>query len=109
MYIDDCVHGIDQIMHCENLIATPINLGSSELISVNDLVTMLEEIAGVELTRNYKLDAPRGVAGRNSDNTMIQQVLGWEPNIPLRQGMQKTYTWIKQQYQNRKAGKKTVS
>jgi len=109
MYIDDCVDGIDQIMHCENLIATPINLGSSELISINDLVTMLEDIASVELTRNYKLDAPRGVAGRNSDNTMIKQVLGWEPNIPLRQGMGKTYTWIKQQYLDRKAGKKTVS
>ncbi len=109
MYIDDCVNGIDQIMHCDDLIATPINLGSSELISINDLVTMLEDIAGVELTRNYKLDAPRGVAGRNSDNTFIKQVLDWEPHIPLRKGMQETYTWIELQYQDRKAGKKTVS
>lgn len=109
MYIDDCINGIDQIMHCDDLIATPINLGSSELISINELVTMLEEIAEIKLTRNYKLDAPRGVAGRNSDNTMIKQVLGWEPNIPLRKGMQETYAWIAQQYKDRKAGKRTIS
>jgi nucleoside-diphosphate-sugar epimerase len=109
MYIDDCLIGIDQIMHCEDLIATPINLGSSDLISINDLVSMIEEIAGVELERHYKLDAPRGVAGRNSDNTMIKDILGWEPNIPLREGMKETYAWIAQQYQDRKAGKKTVS
>ena len=109
MYIADCLNGIDQIMHCEELIATPINLGSSELISINDLVNMIEQIAGVELERSYKLDAPRGVAGRNSDNTMIKQILGWEPNIPLREGMQETYSWIEQQYQDRKAGKRTVS
>jgi nucleoside-diphosphate-sugar epimerase len=109
MYIDDCLNGIDQIMHCDDLIATPINLGSSELISINDLVSMIEEIAGVELERHYKLDAPRGVAGRNSDNTMIKEILDWEPNIPLREGMQETYAWISQQYQDRKAGKRTVS
>jgi len=109
MYIDDCINGIDQIMHCQELIATPINLGSSELVSIDDLVSMIEEIAGIELEHKYKLDAPRGVAGRNSDNTMIKRVLGWEPNIPLREGMQATYTWIEQQYQDRKAGKPTVS
>jgi nucleoside-diphosphate-sugar epimerase len=109
MYIADCIKGIDQIMHCDDLIATPINLGSSELISIEDLVTMIEEIAGVELERKYKLDAPRGVAGRNSDNTMIKQFLDWEPNIPLREGMEETYTWIEGQYQDRKAGKRTIS
>ncbi len=109
MYIADCIKGIDQIMHCDDLIATPINLGSSELISIDDLVTMIEVIAGVDLERNYKLDAPRGVAGRNSDNTMIKQFLDWEPNIPLREGMEETYTWIEGQYQNRKAGKRTIS
>jgi nucleoside-diphosphate-sugar epimerase len=109
MYIADCLNGIDQIMHCEELIATPINLGSSELISIDDLVSMIGEIAGIELERSYKLDAPRGVAGRNSDNTMIKQILGWAPNIPLREGMQDTYTWIEQQYQDRKAGKPIVS
>ena len=109
MYIDDCLTGIDQIMHSDDLIATPINLGSSELISINDLVSMIEEIAGVKLERHYKLDAPRGVAGRNSDNTMIKEILDWEPNIPLREGMQETYAWISQQYWDRKAGKRTVS
>ena len=107
MYIDDCTRGIDMITHCDSLIATPINLGTSELISVDDLVSMIEEIAGVKLTRSYKLDAPRGVAGRNSDNTFIQEVLNWEPNTPLRAGMEKTYAWIKQQFEDRKAGKFT--
>jgi nucleoside-diphosphate-sugar epimerase len=107
MYIDDCVQGIDRIAHCEKLVATPINLGSSELVSVDNLVTMIEEIAGVMLERKYQLDAPRGVAGRNSDNTMIKEFLGWEPNIPLRQGMEQTYRWIDSQYHDRKAGKPT--
>jgi GDP-D-mannose 3',5'-epimerase len=70
---------------------------------------MIEGIAGVELVRSYKLDAPRGVAGRNSDNTMIKQILDWEPNIPLRRGMEEMYTWIEHQYQDRKAGKRTIS
>jgi nucleoside-diphosphate-sugar epimerase len=107
MYIDDVIKGIDMIMHCDDLIATPINLGSSELISINDLVSMIEGIAGVNLIRHYNLDAPRGVAGRNSDNTFIQKVLGWEPDIPIRVGIEKTYAWIKQQYMDRKAGKPT--
>lgn len=108
MYISDCVFGIDQITHCEKLIATPINLGSNELISVNDLVSMAEEIGGVKLQRHYDLTAPRGVAGRNSDNTFIQQVLGWEPKTPFRDGLAKTYTWIESQYYDRKAGKRTI-
>ena len=95
------------IMHCDELIATPINLGSSELVSINDLVSEIEDIAGVKLEHHYDLDAPRGVAGRNSDNTFIQQVLGWEPDTPLREGMEKTYAWISQQYADRKAGKPT--
>jgi GDP-D-mannose 3', 5'-epimerase len=107
MYIDDCTLGIDYIMHCDDLIATPINLGSSELVSINELVDMIEEIAGVKLEREYILDAPRGVAGRNSDNTFIQQVLGWEPDTPLRQGMARTFAWIAEQYLDRKAGKPT--
>ena len=74
-------------MHCQDLIATPINLGSSELVSINTLVSMAEEIGGVKLKREYQLDAPQGVAGRNSDNTMIQQILGWEPQTPLREGL----------------------
>jgi GDP-D-mannose 3',5'-epimerase len=109
MYIDDCVKGIDMIAHCEDLIATPINLGSSELVTVNQLVDIVEEIARTKLHRNYDLTAPRGVAGRNSDNTMIQSILHWEPRAPLREGMAKTYAWIEQQYADRKAGKRTVS
>ncbi len=109
MYIDDCVKGIDRIVHCDDLIATPINLGSAELVSINDLVSLIEDIAGVKLERHYDLTAPRGVAGRNSDNTFIKQVLDWEPDTPLRKGMEKTYAWIKQQYEDRKAGIRTVS
>jgi len=107
-YIDDCLHGIDLIMHTPELIATPINLGSSELVSINELVTMVEEVAGVKLQREYNLDAPKGVAGRNSDNTFIQEVLGWEPNTPLKDGMAETYAWIAEQFADRKAGKRVV-
>ena len=108
MYIDDCTLGIDQIMHCDELIATPINLGSSELVSINSLVDMVEQIGGIKLERKYDLDAPRGVAGRNSDNTFIQQVLHWEPRTSLLDGMTKTYAWIEQQYNDRKSGKRVV-
>ncbi len=107
MYIDDCVKGVDMIMHCDKLIGTPINLGSSQLFSINELVSEIEDIAGVKLKRRYDLDAPRGVAGRNSDNTLTKKVLGWEPDTPLREGMAKTYAWIAQQYANRKVGKPT--
>jgi nucleoside-diphosphate-sugar epimerase len=108
MYIDDCTLGIDRITHCEELIATPINLGSNELISVDALVGLAQEIGGVKLKRNYQLDAPKGVAGRNSDNTMIQRILGWQPSTSFRDGLSKTYAWIEQQYKDRKAGKRTV-
>jgi GDP-D-mannose 3', 5'-epimerase len=108
MYIDDCTLGIDMIMHCDELIATPINLGSSELVSINNLVSMVEQIGGIKLERKYDLDAPRGVAGRNSDNTFIQEVLKWEPRTPLLDGMTKTYAWIEQQYNDRKSGKRVV-
>ena len=108
MYIDDCIKGIDMIMQCDALIATPINVGSSELLSINELVSLAEDIGGVKLQRKYDLNGPRGVAGRNSDNTFIKQVLNWEPNVPLRQGLSKTYAWIEQQYADRKAGKQTV-
>jgi GDP-D-mannose 3', 5'-epimerase len=107
-YIDDCVKGIDMIMHCDELIATPINLGSSELVSINTLADKVEKIAGVKLKRNYKLDAPLGVAGRNSDNTFIKKVLKWEPNTTLDKGLAATYKWIKVQHENRKKGKRVV-
>ena len=108
MYIDDCVLGIDKIMHCDELIATPINLGTSEMISINELADVAQSIGGLKLKRNYKLDAPKGVAGRNSDNTFIKSVLSWEPNTPIRQGLKPTFKWIEQQYNDRKAGKRTV-
>jgi GDP-D-mannose 3', 5'-epimerase len=108
MYIDDCVKGIDMIVHHDDLIATPINLGSHELVSVNELIAIIEDIAGVKLEHRHDLSAPKGVGGRNSDNTMIKKVLGWEPSTPLREGLKKTYVWIEEQYAARKAGKRTV-
>jgi GDP-D-mannose 3', 5'-epimerase len=108
MYIDECTAGIDYIMHCDELIATPVNLGTSEIVSINQLVDYIEEIGGVKLERHYQLDAPRGVAGRNSDNTFIQSILGWQPCMPLKDGLKPTYHWIEQQYYDRKAGKRVV-
>ncbi len=96
MYIDDCTQGIDMIMH--HNVPEPINLGSDELVTINGLVDMVEEIAGIKLNRKYKLDAPKGVNGRNSDNTKIKEYLGWAPSIRLRDGMEKTYRWIYDQY-----------
>jgi nucleoside-diphosphate-sugar epimerase len=107
-YIDDCVLGIDMITHCDELVATPINLGSSELISVEELVNLAEEIGKVTLAHKYDLSAPKGVAGRNSDNTFIKQVLDWEPGTPFKEGLTNTYRWIEQQYFARKAGKRVV-
>jgi GDP-D-mannose 3',5'-epimerase len=107
-YIDDCILGIDKIMHEPELIARPINLGSSELVSINELVSIVEDIAGVKLERHYQLDAPKGVAGRNSDNTFIESVLGWEPRTPLRDGMARTYKWIEGQFEARKLGHRVV-
>jgi len=92
MYIDDCIHGTRTLMDSE--VDQPINLGSSELVSINQLVDIVEAIAGVKLRREYKLDAPKGVRGRNSDNALIQKLLGWEPSIPLQTGMERTYRWI---------------
>ena len=96
MYIDDCVRGTLAIASSE--ILEPINLGSSELVTVNQLVDIVEEIAGIELRRSYNLGAPKGVNGRNSDNTMIRRELGWEPSIRLREGMERTYRWIHDEY-----------
>jgi nucleoside-diphosphate-sugar epimerase len=107
-YIDDCLKGIDMITHCDDLVATPINLGSAEMVSINELVSKVEKIAGVILERDYELEAPRGVAGRNSDNTFINKVLNWEPNTSLDKGLAVTYAWIKEQYDARKQGKKVV-
>jgi nucleoside-diphosphate-sugar epimerase len=101
MYIDDCLYGIDQIMRSD--IVEPLNLGSSELVTINGLVDLVEQIAGVRLRRKHKLDAPKGVNGRNSDNTRILDLLGWEPSISLREGMERTYAWIYDQMTARSA------
>ncbi len=106
MYIDDCLKGIDLIVNSN--IIEPINLGSSEAVSVNQLVDIVEDIAGLKLKRRYNLDAPKGVNGRNSDNALIQKHLGWEPSIPLRKGLEKTYAWIYEQYQLRERGAEGV-
>ncbi len=96
MYIDDCLRGVEKLMHSN--VEEPINLGSSELVTINALVDLVEDIAGLRLKRTYNLDAPKGVNGRNSDNTLIRRYLGWEPSIRLRDGMEKTYAWIYDQY-----------
>lgn len=99
MYIDDCVKGTQMILNSD--ILEPINLGSSELVSINQLVDIVEKIAGIKLNRRYNLGAPKGVRGRNSDNSMIQALLGWEPSIKLQDGMEKTYAWIYDEMQKR--------
>ena len=106
MYIDDCLKGIDLLMKSE--VREPLNLGRSELVTINQLLTIVENIAGVKVQRNYNLDAPQGVRGRNSDNTLIQEKLGWEPEIDLATGMKKTFWWIKEQYDRHKAGENIV-
>jgi len=103
MYIDDCVKGSQMIMESE--IDEPINLGSSELVTINQLVDIVEDIAGIKLKRHYNLDAPKGVNGRNSDNTLILEKLGWEPSIRLRDGLEKTYRWIEEQIATGTKGK----
>ncbi len=106
MYIDDCITGIDKLMG--SAYTDPLNLGRSELVSINGLLDIIEGIAGVQLQRRYNLDAPQGVRGRNSDNTLIQEVLGWEPEVDLATGLEKTYHWIREQYMRRKRGERVV-
>jgi nucleoside-diphosphate-sugar epimerase len=98
-YIDDCIKGTQAILHSD--ILEPINLGSDELVSINGLVDIVEEIAGVRLRRHYNLKAPKGVNGRNSDNTLITRLLGWAPSTRLTKGLEKTYAWIHDQVVSR--------
>ena len=100
MYVDDCTYGTHRILNSN--IMDAINLGSDEMVSINQLVSIAEDIGGVKLKRNYQLDAPKGVRGRNSDNTLIKELLGWAPSISLRTGLEKTYAWIHDEI---KAGK----
>jgi len=108
MYIDDCIHGIQAIMNSED-ITFPINLGSEEKVSINQLVDVVEDIAGIKLKRTYNLSAPKGVNGRNSENTLIRKMLNWDPRIPLRDGMEKTYAWIHEQIASGKSDQAVVN
>ncbi|MCX2934730.1 NAD-dependent epimerase/dehydratase family protein [Mycobacterium sp. CVI_P3] len=92
MYVDDCVEGTRRVAEGDS--TEPVNVGSSELVSINQMVGIIEQIAGISVRRNYKLDAPLGVRGRNSDNTMIKAIYGWEPSIRLADGLELTYKWI---------------
>ncbi len=96
MYIDDCVEGTQMLLHGDVL--EPLNVGSNELVTINQLVDIVQEIANIKLNRHYKLDAPKGVNGRNSDNTKIKEYFDWEPSTRLRDGMAKTYAWIHDEY-----------
>jgi nucleoside-diphosphate-sugar epimerase len=100
-HIDDCVEGT--LLIADGKLAQPVNLGSSELVTIDELVSLVEGIAGVELERSYRLDAPQGVRGRNSDNTLIRETYGWEPSTPLREGLERTYAWIAEQVEAARA------
>jgi nucleoside-diphosphate-sugar epimerase len=91
-YVDDCLEGTRRLM--DSAVGEPLNVGSSEMVTINGLVSLVEEIAGIRCARRYKLDAPKGVRGRNSDNTLIRERLGWAPSISLRDGMERTYAWV---------------
>jgi GDP-D-mannose 3',5'-epimerase len=107
MFIDDCLYGTCALM--ESDIIEPVNIGSSEMVSINQLVDLVEEIAGIKVKRNYRLDAPKGVRGRSSDNTLIKSKLGWEPSIPLRTGLERTYAWIFDQMKRARSSARTVN
>ena len=92
MYVDDCIEGTLRVTAGDS--AVPVNVGSSELVSINQMVSIIEQIAGITVKRNYNLDAPKGVRGRNSDNTLIKEIYGWEPSISLADGLERTYRWI---------------
>jgi nucleoside-diphosphate-sugar epimerase len=106
MYVDDCLEGTIRVTAGDNV--EPVNLGSSELVSINQMVGILEKIAGITVERKYKLDAPLGVRGRNSDNTMITNLYGWEPSITLEDGLERTYQWIYDQLVSRESAGRAV-
>jgi GDP-D-mannose 3', 5'-epimerase len=106
MFVDDCVYGTKILMQSD--VTEPLNVGSTHLVTINELVSIVEEIAGVRLRRRYKLDAPQGVRGRNSDNTLIKQRLGWEPEISLEEGLEKTYAWMYEEMAGRSSRKRQV-
>jgi nucleoside-diphosphate-sugar epimerase len=92
LYIDDCLAGTLALMQSD--VAEPLNVGSDRLVTINELADIVEEIAGVRLRRRYDLDAPQGVRGRNSDNTLVRRLVGWEPRVSLEEGLERNYRWI---------------
>ena len=107
MYIDDCITGLDKLM--ESDFSDPINLGRSEMVSINGLIDIISEIAGVTVERKHDLNAPQGVRGRNSDNTLILDKLEWEPEVDLKTGLAKTYEWIEEQIEREARGESVIS
>ena len=104
MFIDDCIEGTMKIFSSKS--SLPYNLGSNEQVSINQLIDIIEEIASYKVKRNYQLDKPKGVRGRSSDNTNIKKLLGWEPSIQLKSGLEETYKWIYDEIVSRKNTKK---
>ena len=107
MYIDDCLKGTFDLLHSDWV--EPINIGSHEMVSINQLVDMVEKISGIRVKRNYNMNAPKGVRGRNSDNQLIKKIFNWEPSIKLYDGMEKTYAWIEQEMKHSGAGRSIVN
>jgi nucleoside-diphosphate-sugar epimerase len=103
-YIDDCLEGTQRMMHSD--VTEALNVGSDQMVSINELVDIVEKIAGIELRRRYDQSAPKGVRGRNSNNTRIEQLLGWAPRIRLEDGMERTYAWIHDEIGRGAASKK---
>jgi nucleoside-diphosphate-sugar epimerase len=93
MYVDDCVEGIHRLLRSDH--AAPLNLGREDLISIDGLVDLVTGIAGKALRKRHDTSAPQGVRGRNSDNSLLRDVLAWEPSIPLQVGLDRTYAWIR--------------
>ena len=102
MYIDDCIIGTFKVFESNS--SEPYNLGSSEQVSINQMIDIIEEISDFRVARNYQLDKPKGVRGRSSDNKKIKELINWEPSISLKNGLEKTYKWI---YDQIKSGENT--
>jgi nucleoside-diphosphate-sugar epimerase len=94
-YISDCIEGTLRLM--ESDVREPLNIGSDQMVSINEMADILGEIADIKLNKKFNLDAPKGVRGRNSDNTKIKRVLGWAPSVSLENGLKNTYEWIQAQ------------
>jgi nucleoside-diphosphate-sugar epimerase len=107
MYVDDCVEGLIRIMASDY--REPLNLGRDELVTINELVTLVARIAGKRITKRHNLSGPQGVRGRNSNNTRLRKVLGWEPSVPLERGLASTFEWIADQVRSKGAVSAMVS